>query len=536
MPPIIPKNHLAGLRLPNYREEEDTLAEAILNGGMVTSVDSTDLKNGQFVMAKNAFVRYDKTSRRYGTEALTPAKPNSNRILHLHSWERFDGTSAIYRYTPSTIHKHSIGAWTAVTGAALNGSTLDRYQTAIINDRLFFTNNGADFIQEINGGANTYARAGNAPKYRYLIGFNNRLLAANYADSVSPSSVQVGWSGNLNFTEWDTAVDPSAGSVALVDTSTDYSDHIRGLFGFTETAILLRERSIWGIGKQPSATNPFTFFPIFPGIGCDSPFSAVSINSGIAWFDIRSGTVYAYRIGDTKPEPIGRPVEKSILSHVNDAVEIFGSYNTAHEEYTICIPSELTSVVRIWTYSFKTQAWTYGEVHNLTCLSNIDYASVQLTIDELTGFVNDLVGTIDSLGSSVEVASRFYGFSNGDVTVENNLSDLDNGTSFEMVLTSKTFNLPRYRGFIQALRIEYIPRLEGSFTISYSKDDGQTWTTYKTVTMDTADIGLRKLAVCRKHLLCSQYTWKITCSDGLVDFVGYDISIIKSMSEQENRG
>lgn len=530
----LPRNKLSGQRLGSYREEEDTLTEATINGGMVTSIDAADIENNQFVMGKNVSVRYDKTSRRYGTEALTPAKPNTNTVLHIANYELFGGDTYLMRFTPSTIHKRDAAAWVNIVGA-LTGSVNDRFTVATINNRMFFTNNGVDPIQEINITANTFAQAGNAPRYKYICAFNNRIVGASFVDAIAGSTIKVGWSGNLAFTQWDSSVDPSAGSVALVDTATPYSDNISGLFGFTEIALMLRERSLWGIAKQPVSSDPFNFFPIHPGIGCDSPFTAVQITNGIAWFDIRTGTVYAYKVGDKEPSPIGRPVEKSIVQQLNESGVLYGSYNSLYDEYSLCLPDEVGTTVKVWTYNFKTKAWVFEEHVNLTCLNNIDYASQVDMINDLVGNINDLVGVIDSFGSTTEIASRFYGYSNGDITVENQASDLDNGIAYTMLIQSKIYRMPRKKGFVQNFALEYIPRLEGSFTIAYSKDGGTTWTNYKTVTMETADIGVRKRVTCKKHINASNYQWQITCLDGLVDFIEYDISIIRSPSEQEQR-
>lgn len=534
-----PRNSLSGLSLRGSpREEEQTLAEATINGGMVTSVDEADLENNQFLTVKNATVRYDRTARRFGTEAFVDAAPDANAVLHLASYERFGGDVNLVRFTPSSIYEHDGSAWNALAagvGGSLTGGSSDRFRVATINDRMFFTNNGADVIQEIDLVASEFLALGNAPRYRYLMGFNNRIVGANLAGA-GGSTIQIGWSGNLNFDEWDSGVDSSAGSVVLIDTSADLSDNITGLFGFTDYALMLRERSVWQIAKQPVSSDPFTFSSLFPNIGCDSPYSAVAIEQGIAWFDIRKGTVYIYKVGDTAPTPIGRPIEKTLLSEIlaTDGI-IFGSYNTLNDEYSLCVPDGNTDFVRIWTFNFRAKAWFYDEIENLTCLANVDYASQVLSIDQLTGFINDLTGTIDELGVSIDTASRFYGFSDGTITIENNLSDLDNGTEFTTEIVSKLWRAPAKKFYVQKFFLEYVPRLEGSFTISYSKDGGNTWTDYRTVTWDDTVAGDRKQVVCSKNINCSLFQWKLTSTDGLFELISYEIKVLPSETDQRSR-
>lgn len=528
-----PKNEYSNLRVPGFREEEETIQEARINGGMVTTIDSADLENSQFSDLKNVYVRNDRVSRRYGNNTFTPVAPDTNKVLHITPFERFSGTVAIIRMAASTIYSGTVTTWNAVVGV-LSGGANDRFNTTTVNDRFFFSNNGADYIQELNPSALTFARAGNAPKYRYLTAFNNRLIGANLSDT-TPNPIQVGWSGDLNFAEWDAATDISAGFNLLIDSPTDYSDDITGIFGFAEFALVLRERSLWGMSKQPVATSPFNFFVISPGLGCDSPNSAVSIRNGIAWFDFRTGSVYIYTNGTPEVTNIGRPIESTLLSQITSVATIFASYNTVDDEYILCLPSETSTLVKMWTYNFRTQAWAYEEISDVSALANIDYSTSTLVIEDLVGTIEALTGTIEALSNTIAIASRFYGKTNGDILIQNKSVDTDAAVAYTTSLTSKTFYIPRYNGYVSQLRIEYIPRLAGSFTTSFTKDGGITWTTYKTVTWVNGDIGKRKLATFKRHLRCAQYNWKLESTGGLFELIEYEISITTSRAETRSR-
>lgn len=513
-------------------EEEKTFVEARVNGGMVTTIDSSDLENNQFSDLKNVYVRNDKTSRRYGNVIFSPAKPDSNKVLALVPYERFSGDVNLIRFTPSSVHFGTTTTWTPIVGV-LSGGTNDRFHTVTMNDRLFFTNNGADAIQEVDTAAFTHAALGNAPQYRFITGFNNRLLAANLG-GVSPNPTQVGWSGDLNFAEWNPAVDFSAGSSPIVESPSDYADIITGIFGFSDTALLLRTHSLWGITKQPVATSPFAFNVIAPTIGCDCPFSAVAIPNGVCWFDLRTGTVYAFTVGMSEPAAIGRPVDVSIVSQVDNIETIFASYNTIFDEYTLCIPSETSTLVKCWTFNFRTKAWWYEEINNVSMLSNVDYSTSTLAIDDLIGTIDALTGTIDALSNDIATASRFYGETDGDILVQAISADDDNGTDFTAQIVSKVFQIPRNNQYITAVRLEYIPRLAGEFLVEYSKDGGETWNTYKTVTFGLDDVGLRKLVVCRKHTKARQFMWRLTSTSGLFDIIEYEVFSVPSSSESRS--
>lgn len=516
-----PKNTLSGLRLPRItQQEEEVLFESQLSGGMVTSVSREDLTDGQFALIKNGRVRFDKTSRRAGSIALTPTKPDSNSVLMIAPWERFNGDVELIRFTEDTLQRRNTASWSTVAGV-LNATVL--YNVAILNDRFFFANNGQDEIQEIDLGTLTFAPAGNAPKYRYIIGFNNRLVGANLAGS-SPSGIQIGWSGNLNFTEFDSLVDPSAGKTVLVDSTTDYSDDISGLFSFTDIAMLLRRRSLWGIAKQPIASAPFNFYPIATAIGCDAPNTAVTCRNGIAWYDLRTATVWFHKVGAPEPVPIGTLNEEAIRDQIDNAGLLYATYDTLHDEYTLVIPNTFTDLVRMWIYNFRTKAWTYDEQENVTSINNVDFSSATLLIDDLVGTIDGLNGTIDDLGNSVLRATRFYGFNNGEITVESELADDDNSVEFETSIESKTWAKPKDKLDIQTLRIKYTPFLAGSFDINFSRDNGVTWSTYKTVTFDSGDINIQKTAVFKKHICTDQYSWQLVGTNGSYELHSFTIN------------
>lgn len=519
-----PRNKFSGMLgsiLPRTQEEDQVIAEARINGGMVTLVDAADIANNQFQEVCNFVVRDDQTSRRYGSLAYSPAKPNANKILLIAPYKQFDEDQVLVRFTASTIHISDGTAWTAMAGV-LTGGPNDRFRFTIANDRFFFANNGVDEIQELDIGAGTFAQAGNAPRYKYITSFNNRILGAHLQDAITPTAIEVGWSGNLNYTEWDSTVDKSAGNVSLVDSPTDYSDNITGIFGFTETALLLRERSLWGINKQPIASNPFVFSVIAPAIGCDCPFSATTVKNGICWYDYRTNCVYVYKLGMTEPEEIGSPVSPDIHASITDKETLFGSYNPIEDEYTLGVPSSTSSITVLWTYNFRAKAWYRETQTNISALATVDYSSGEILIDDLSGTIDELIGLINDLGRSTEVPSRMYGNTTGDILLESDVADQDNSVDYTSQLISKVYTLPKNATYYQYIQIKFIPQLEGSFSLYYSKDNGS-WQLYKTVTWDNTQIGLRKRVDFKKHVRSGEYSWKLETTAGLFDLIQYHI-------------
>lgn len=523
--------------VPRIRfEEEKTFEEGVINGGMATIVDATSLENNQFTIARNAQIRYDKTQRRAGFPDLTPAKPNSNKVLGFFGFKEFSGVERLYRLTRNTIHSHSAGSWTAVTsGTPISGTDDDRFSTASVNNRFFFAN-GVNPIQEINTGVGTYAALGNADEYKYICGFYNRLVGANLGGG-SANPIQIGWSGDTNFGEWDGLVDLSAGSSIIVDSPTDFSDFITGLFGFDEEMLVLRERSLWSATKQPVFSNPFYLRTVIPNVGCDCPATAVQIPNGIAWYDRRTRSAYTYRLGNAGQqgslEKISFPIETSISAQITDSADIFAGYDYYEDEYFLAIPASSTTITRVWVYNFKVKAWTYWELDNISCVSGIDFASGKLVINDLLGKINSLIGKINTLSSQTTIPTLMFGKNSGDIVQRDIATDTDGGASYTYELASKLFRIPSDELYISELRVDIIPRRVGSYTISFTKD-GENYTTYKTVTIAAGDVNKRITKTCRKHIKCTEYGWKITATSGLFDIIRYEIAGFPGAKTEQN--
>jgi hypothetical protein len=376
---------LAGTPYPY--QEAPPIWESKLNGGMVSSPDPENLENGQSVILKNMFTRFDHISRRNGSTLFTPVKPNSNKILGWFLYQKSDGSEKLIRFTRNTIHAASAGAWTALAGGALSGTDTDRWRTTILEDRMFASNNGVDVIQEINIGTNTYFNLGNAPKYKYIAGFGDRVVGFSLAGGV-PVSNQIGWSGNRNYAEWNPLVDQSAGSKILTTSASDTSDFGSGIFSFGNVLVIIRQKSIWNATLQPISTDPFNCYQQIPNIGSDSPDSIAKCGVyGVAFLDTRTKSVYLYSLNNTVTV-ISDQIKNDLLSSISDPNLVFASYNQGTNEYSVCVPSNTSTLVREWIYGFDTKTWSFAEYDSISLLTCLDFASGGITIDELIGTID----------------------------------------------------------------------------------------------------------------------------------------------------
>lgn len=496
--------------------------EARVNGGMVTSVDANDLPNNVLSFAKNAGVRFDRTSRRNGHRLFTPAKPNVNKILLLTIFDRNDGSVNFLRFTRNSIHLGTANVWTNIPSAQpLTGLDIDRIYGTVMNDRFFFTN-GVDFIQELNLTTSSYAKLGNAPVYKYLTAFNNRIIGA-HRGGAGPNPVEVGWSGDLNFGEWNPLSDFTAGSQPLNDSPSDLADFITGLFSFSNTLVVMRQRSIWQATKQPSATAPFYFYNTEPGLGSDSPNTIAKIPHGVCFFDYRTGNIYVFTV-DGQIQAIGDPIIKTLLPQIEDPAQVTGSYNSINQEYSLTVTAASSPITRIWTYNFRSKVWWYDEIEKVVTVSNLDYSNSSLSVDELIGVVDGLVGSVDSLVNKIRTASRFYGMIDGDILVEDKEAVTDAGVSFETCIDSKLFNIPTDDINLARWRFEIIPYTMGEIQLYYSKN-GVDFTFAKTYTINIAQLKKPLLMIVNKHINTRKFMWRLCTSNVKFDIIDYEVHV-----------
>ena len=533
--PIASPNKLRS-RIVNPRVEPmKQFAASTLSKGMNTSLDPADLPPEAFTLAVNSRMRFDKASRRPGSLIYTPARPDNNKVLHLNAFKMLDDSNYyIVRLTKNSVYTQTAGTWAVCTGTALVGGDTDRFTDAVValpNNLAIpyvFANNGQNEIQKLNPATSIYAdlraAAGVSTKYRYITGFYNRVIGFALANA---SEARIGWSGDGNITVWDPSVDNTAGFGDLIDSPNDETDFIKGGVGFTSILIILRQRSIWHATKLPTPQNPFNFYAAIPGIGCDCPDSLRVTTLGLAWVDTRTATVWSYMPGQL-PQPIGRPIEKSLINAINDPTQVFASYDARNFEYQVAIPGS-SSTVLIYTYNFRNQSWVYDEQPNVSTIADGQFSLGGLSINQLQGQIQDLVGQIKDLGSGTSFYGKLYGQSSGDIWIENMGSNNDGettqadgtGSIFTFNLTSKAFKNEHIDEYFARVMIEYQASSNTNLTLEYSRDGGLTWTTLKTVSVTT--LNKPQLLTAKKVIKARRLNWRLTSTSGSFDVLGYEV-------------
>jgi hypothetical protein len=504
--------------------EPTPLVQSPFNGGIVTNIPAIDLNNSQANDIVNFDIYLNRLRRRFGIVSYPAVKPNSNKIVGLCVYDKSDGTVRFIRFTKNSVHSGSTASWTAITGAALLGTDSDWFQTINVDDRLLFSNNGIDPIQEIDTLTDTYAQLGNAPAVRYLAAFGDRVLGLYGTSPLNPT--YVAWSGNRNYGEWDPLVDISAGFTSLTNTGADLSDPITGAITFVNTLQIFRHRSIWEATITNSYSQPFYFYQKIPGIGCDCPQSLTKIPGGACFVDTFSQGIYYYAAnGEIKN--IGESIIKDFLRNISSRDDVIGTYSYKYNKYQLLVISGSSNTSIVWEYNFLSETWTKKSYNNLSYIANLEFGSGSLTIDELLGTIDDLLGTIDSLGTTSDrVSTLFLGSMSGDVYLEDETVSLDDGLPYASNIDSKVFELPIDAQYVTEIEVEIIIKSDtGYIELQYRKDNNSTWKEYKTKYWTVEQIENRVRITAKKNVRCRNYQFRLYSTSGLFEIEKYSILV-----------
>jgi hypothetical protein len=482
-------------------------------------------------------------ARRVGNSFLLPHRPIAEKVLNFEAFQQNSSVVVQLRFSKTSIYRRNAGSWTKITGVTFAGDDYTRFSLAASNDR-FFCANGLKKVMEFDFAANTVAEIATSQPYKYIAAIGTRIVGAFNNDSGGYNPIEIGTSGNLNFAQWDPTVDLSAYKGYLYESQDSYTDFITGLAGVGETAVVMRERSIWLGEPQPSAQQPFYFYPKILNIGCDSPYTFQKAYGGVCFADRRTDMVYFYdpKLGQD-PMPIGVKVYKEMGLSTYDPATLFSGWDSRALQYIIGIPQPGSSVVYLWKYGFKTQGWTRDVINNASSVSSLPYSTGSFTIDDAVGTIDESLVTIDAASPTVQgPGAKFIGLTDGhiyiqDATVDTDaisvdipidslagtidslttsIDDLENHSvgAFTSIFTTKTFEAVNTNILARQIQLYIQPILSGAIVLSYSKDNGITWTTLKTLNFSALDKGNRVILELMKQIRARQLTLKFTATSG----------------------
>lgn len=489
---------------------QDVIEVAELTNGMVSALPRTRIPNGAFLVAKNARVESDGIRRRDGTSQYV-AKFDSNPILLLVGTVNGQGNARLIRVTPNGVQYSLAGgsflAYTNGSGVSWSGIELRPSVTTFLNDIYL---GGFQSLLRLEDSTKTVQVVADAPNgARFLTTFAERVIAAN----IGGSSSLIAWSANGAPTDWTSI---SAGEENLILAPSDTGDAITGLFSMEGALVILRRASIWAASRQPFAAQPFRFDAVHSGIGCDLPYSAVRVPGGIIFADYRTRGVYFYQLGGI-PQRISQPIDDQLFTGLEEPSWVQGSFDWRTLTYKLGIAGSSKTFTRIWHFNMLNgPSWTYDDGPSARSMGTHIIDETGVFIDSLSGDIDDLVGSIDSLSRVGYDFTPLYGRADGEVLAEDEEIDWDfGGTAFEFEAISPNVGSVSRRRTIMDLMLTVDYVRSGSITLEHSVDKS-TWRNTKTVVLSGDRVGMRKTSTTGNDLY-----WRIKATSSDVKLMAW---------------
>jgi hypothetical protein len=517
---------VAGQDIPIYpalQDNEFIICDAtdFSSGGWLPDTSPQNLPDNGFVdLADGQFIAGRLVSTNVAADTnIGGAPPDTNKILNIHNFLNTAGIIyTYYRFTKDKIYRFGSSSSTNAppNGIAANsGGDSDFFYFATYSGNIYFAN-GVDPIRQLTT-VPDYIAVGNAPAYKYITSAFDRIIGVNLTGG---SANQVGWSASNLVTEWNPAVDISAGINVLSVAAENGQDDLTGVFNYTSFLILSRQQSIWIAQHQNSATNPFTFTPILSDLGMDMPRTIQRTEKGLVWFNFKAGKVFYWE------PPGGEVVElsKSIRMYLRrtcanaaNPTEYFALYDFNNSIYSLFKYPGLGSPTATLEFKFN---FASGQWSRNDQTADGDHATCVQSNWRTT---ERLVGT-----ETGKIVGNYLSFGTSSVATE--------PTGAKLSFTHKLYSLPGEDANFNLARLEfYIINSSGTATITLNVyRDGVLFKTKSLSISNPTDTNKYRSIQIKQSIKSKYIQLTITSSNAIIEVTR--ITIIGSKSGVSQTG
>ena len=345
-------------------------------------------------------------------------------------------------------------------------TTLDKNGTDI-----FLLTNGKDDIMKWDGGGGNFVALGGLSGIQasLMIPFQNRLILANTIESGYRSPRRIRWSIVGDPETWSGT---GSGFIELVDTV----DWITGMVIGKGKLFIFKERSIWEL-IYVGGTKVFELAMRIDGIGTHAPESLVTLGEEILFFG--TDNIYLYDGFDLEPlasqiypylYESGRKIVNSARLAKSPAV-----YIEELGEYWLVVPTSGDNPDTIFKYDFDSKSWAMG--YQQINAFGFYYAATEKTWSQLVGSWNAQTWIWVPKALPSGAPTTLIGTYDGYVYEDDRLTK----STKEMLFETKDWIF----GYAQRIVEVRIQARGGPFNVSYSMNQGDTWSSPKTFSLSS---------------------------------------------------
>ena len=454
----------------------------------------------------NLWLDRGKLRSRYGTSDVGAGVAN---LVAAINFITASGIGYLLRFTTTLAQLWDGVTWTTKY-SSFTGSASDKFVFTGFGNKLVFSN-GVDGMFEFDPDLGTIEVIAGAPACRHITTFGGRVLASNIPVPTDlPSRIK--WCVKFNHKDW-TGI--GSGYEDMTSTPGGQIDQQRGVFPITDDiGLVVRSGSIWQMTVTGSVDAPFRFGRLFESIGSNYPYSLVNVPGGVCGL-FNDGF---HVISNTEIRQIGELVNDTVLTQTTVPGDACAMYDPVTRNYWF------SNQTKVYRFSFRDQGWTpHSYPFSVVWMTSTKSSAAGLSIDSLDAYaatidgLDAVFGTIDSMVGGYTVLGNYFASGGGGtryIIREDSSVVLDSDGAGGTVDSPIEIISPAIgftpKQLTRLLRIEgvYEDTVVRLVTVSYSLDNGATYSTYSTG-MNTAVTTGAAAIVWRKTISAKQILIKI---------------------------
>lgn len=369
--------------------------------------------------------------------------------------------------------------WSNITSTPLTASEDDAVSVAypiLSGEKISVFSNGIDPIRKLSITGNDAVLGGSPPKAKFVRAFGPYLVLAHITDGGNTYYSRVQWCDTDSCETWSGG---NAGSTNLLEDP----DDITGMGVFGNFLTVHKGTSIY-LGQLVTTSDVFRFDRKSTGVGCVAEGTIANIPSGEQIF-LGSDGIHLFN-GITAPL-IDSPIQDELRETINPAAVKRSNSVFVEEldEYWLAIPIGSDSdPSTIYKYNWRTRQIYRDNRPNCTAMS-LYLNTTSTTWDTAVGTWDSQVERWDSSASLSLNKVVVFGNASGETHRRVSGATSDGTTAIDALwetkeFTATDFGIPDIDTLMRWTGME-LWALGNSFDLSYSTDNGESWTSAGTV-------------------------------------------------------
>ena len=369
--------------------------------------------------------------------------------------------------------------WGDITGTPLTGTADDQVSVGfplLAAEKIGVFTNGIDAIRKVGITGNVASLGGTPPIAKYCRAFGPYLVLGYITTGGNTYYSRVQWCDTGDCETW---VGGNAGSADLLEDPEDMTGI--GIFGNFLT--IHKQTSIY-LGQLVTTSDVFRFDRKSTGVGCVAEATIANIPSGEQIF-LGTDGIHIFN-GITAPL-IDSPIQDELRETINPGAvkRSNGVYVDDLDEYWVAVPiGSDTDPSTIYKYNWRTKHIYRDDRPDCTAIS-LYLNTASTTWDTAVGTWDSQVERWDSSASLSLNKVVVFGNASGDTHRRASGATSDGTTAIDALwetkeFTATDFGIPDIDTMMRWTGLE-LWALGNSFDLSFSTDNGESWTSAGTV-------------------------------------------------------